>query len=344
MERSLKKLSEASGPAGFESSAASAAASALAGVCTAVSRDRLGNLVAFRRCGADNAPLLMLDAHIDEIGFIITGVDDGGFLKFAPVGGLDARVLPDAEVTVLTDPPIKGIVCCLPPHVQSAAEMEEFAKPDTLAIDIGYDKEKAAALVKPGTFAVSAAPFCALSNNRFTGKALDNRACVAAVIAALDAVKGEKLDYDIAFVASVQEELGTRGAKPAAFGLAPDAAIVLDVTFGAAPDAPEDGTFPLGGGITLCLGPAVDKALTDRLFSLADKLGVPCRPEVYGHDTGTNATPVQVTRAGIPVAVISIPIRNMHTPCEVIDFTDIEYAVKLLAGFIKETKGADLRD
>lgn len=344
MERLLKKLSEASGPAGFEGGASSIAESALAGVCTEISRDRLGSLVAFRRCGAERAPLLMIDAHIDEIGFIITGVDEDGFLKFAPVGGLDARVLPDAEVTVLTDPPIPGIVCCLPPHVQSAAEMEEFAKTDALAIDIGYDREKASALVKPGTFAVSAAPFCALANNRFAGKALDNRACVAAVIAALDAVRDEKLDYDIAFVASVQEELGTRGAKPAAFGLNPDAAIVLDVTFGASPDAPKNGTFALGEGITLCVGPAVDRVLTDRLFRLAEGLGVPCHPEVYGRDTGTNATPIQVTRAGIPVAVISIPIRNMHTPCEVVDFTDIESAVKLLAAFIRETKGADLRD
>lgn len=342
MDRLLAALSAAPAPAGFEKAAALVIKSELP-ECFEIRTDGLGNLIAFLRGKSPNAPLLMIDAHMDEIGLIVTGIDDDGFVKFAPIGSYDARTLPNSEVIILSETPVPGIVCCLPPHVQSDSEMEEFLKTEQLAIDIGFDKATASGLVKPGTFAVSAAKFRPLQNGRYAGKALDNRACVAAVISALKAVKDLELDFDIAFVASVQEEVGTRGARPAAFGLNPDAAIVLDVTFGASPDTPSGSYFELGKGITLCLGPAVDRKLTGTLFALAGKLGISCHPEVYGRDTGTNATPIQVSNAGIPVAVISVPLRYMHTPCEVVDFTDLSNAALLLAEFIKNTKGGDLR-
>lgn len=343
MDKLLAALSGAPAPAGFEKAVLSIIKSELLTLCPEVRTDNLGNLISLFRSAAPNAPLLMIDAHMDEIGLIVTSIDDNGFLKFACVGSYDTRVLPDSEVIILADSPIPGIICCLPPHVQSASEMDEFVKTGELAIDIGFDKTKASELVKPGTFIASAADFRPLENNRYTGKALDNRACIAAVISALKAVRDLELDYDIAFVASVQEELGTRGAKPAAFSLNPDAAIVLDVTFGASPDTPSGDSFELGKGITLCVGPAVDRKLTGKLFDLTDKFEIPCHPEVYARSTGTNATPIQVSNAGIPVAVISIPLRYMHTPCEVVDFTDLNYASLLLAEFIKNTKGGDLR-
>ena len=180
-----------------------------------------------------------------------------------------------------------------------------------------------------------------LAFGRLTGRAFDNRLCLYAAIEAVKQAPADR-NYDIALVASVREEVGCRGAGAAAFGLAPDACIVLDVTFGAQPEAPSFGTFALGGGVTLCVGPFTDRKLTNSLFELADKLGVSVSPEVYGGSTGTNAPPVQITREGIPVAVISIPIRNMHTPAEICDPADTDAAIRLLVGYLNDLNGDDL--
>ncbi|MBR4942279.1 MAG: M20/M25/M40 family metallo-hydrolase, partial [Clostridia bacterium] len=302
----------------------------------------LGNFIGIYRCGAENAPLLMIDAHMDEVGLIITSVTDEGFLKFDSLGSPDVRTLINSEVLILGKNAVPGVVCTLPPHLQTAAEMETFPKLTDLSIDVGLTAEEAKKLIVPGTCAVLKRSARQLANGRLTGKAFDNRLCL---YAALEAFANAELpaDCDIAFVASVREEVGCRGAGAAAFGLAPDACIVLDVTFGAQPDAPASATFALGSGITLCVGPFTDKKLTDKLFDLAERLSIGCSAEVYGGSTGTNASPVQITRAGIPVAVISIPIRNMHTPAELCDPADVESAIRLLGTFITELKGEDLK-
>lgn len=328
-------LSSLPAPTGFEKRAQEAVCNLLRGGFDSVRADALGNIIAIRHCGKKNAPLLMLDAHFDEVGLIVTGVTDEGFLRFAKLGSPDERVWYGAEVLVLSDPPLPGIIACLPPHVQSEEDREKFADAEGMSIDIGLPKDRAERLVKPGTPAVplQKAPL-ELKNGRFCGKALDNRLCAAVAIAALDRLKGKSLHADVAFVASVQEEAGCRGAGPAAFGLAPEAAIVLDSTFGDSPDTPADSSFSLGGGLTLCHGPETDRALTDRLFETAQRLGICCRPEVYGGSTGTNARAIQVAGYGVPTAVLSLPVRYMHTPVETADIKDAESAVSLLAGFI----------
>lgn len=305
--------------------------------------DALGNLIGISRSGRENAPLLMIDAHCDEVGLIITSVTDEGFLKFNALGSPDVRTLINAEVTVLGRENLPGIVCTLPPHLQTASEMETYPKLTDLSIDIGMSSEEAEKLVSPGDCAVLAAKGFSLLNGRLAGKAFDNRLCLRAALAAVEAVSGEKRDFDIALTLTVCEETGCVGAGPAAFSLSPDACIVLDVTFGSQPDAPGEATFDLGSGVTLCVGPFTDRTLTDRLFDLAGELEIGCSPEVYGTSTGTNATPVQITRCGIPTAVISVPIRNMHTPVEVCDPSDSDAAAKLLSEFIRRTKGDDLR-
>jgi endoglucanase len=327
-------LSSLNAPAGFEKLVSEEVVKLLGKCCDNVRIDSLGNIIAIKRCGKENAPLIMLDSHFDEVGFIVTGITDEGFLHFAKIGSPDERVLPGAEVLVLTDPPLPGIVACLPPHIQSAEERGRFVDTDAMSIDIGFSKEKATKLVKPGTPVVSLNKTpVQLKNNRFSGKALDNRLCVAVCISSLYALKGKSITADVAFVASVQEEAGCRGAGPAAFGLKPDVSIVLDATFGDSPDTPPCDSFALGSGVTLCRGPETEPRLLPIFFFTAEKLGVPCNPEVYGGSTGTNARAIQISGYGVPTAVLSVPVRYLHTSVETADLEDAELAVKLLVEF-----------
>ncbi len=337
----LHDLTAAPAPAGFEAAAVEALAAPLKNAGCELRRDRLGSLTAFRRCGAENAPLLMLDAHLDEVGLIVTSVDENGFLKFGSLGGADARVMPDGEVTVLCDPPLDGVLCCLPPHVQTAEEMKSFPAVSDMAIDCGMAKEAVERRVSPGTPVVFKSEPRLLKNGRFVSKALDNRLSAAVVACALERLRGAALDYDIVFCASSMEEVGGRGAQTAAFGLAPNAALVLDVTFAEAKGAPADKTFGLGE-LTVCVGPECDRRLNAALRQAAEALKIPLRPEVCPRATGTNGTEIQVSRAGVPVAVLSVPIRNMHTPIELASMDTAESAVRLLAKFLTDLKGGDL--
>ncbi len=328
-------------PAGAEAPLAAYLTEKYAHLFSETKTDRLGNFIGISRCGLENAPLLMLDAHMDEVGLIVTTVTDEGFVKFDALGSPDVRTLINAEVLILGARPVPGVVCTLPPHLQTAAEMESFPKITELSIDIGLSADEAKALIGPGTVGVLKTEGLELVTGKLTGRAFDNRLCLYAALEAMKSAQGSR-DYDIALVASVREEVGCRGAGAAAFGLKPDAAIVLDVTFGAQPEAPSSGTFALGSGITLCMGPFTDRKLTNRLSDLAEELDIGCSPEVYGGSTGTNATPVQITGAGVPVAVISIPIRNMHTPAEICDPADADAAILLLGEFLKNLKGEDI--
>lgn len=332
LKNTLAELSALPGVSGGESDVANYLASRLSD-CD-ISTDRLGNLTALRRCGRENAPLLMVEAHIDEVGFIITSVTDGGFLKFAPVGSPDFRTLPDSEVLVLSDPPLPGVVSCLPPHLQDQSAMNKYAKTDSMAIDVGLSPETAKKAVKPGTYAISKPRHTLeLINGRIGSKALDNRLSAAVIVDAAERV-GDDLNCDLLLSFCVQEEVGCRGAGATAFANRPDAAVVLDVTFASGIDG-GNGCFEMGKGVTVCLGPYTDRHLSQSLIAACERAGVAWSPEVYGSSTGTDATPIQVSASGVPVAVLSTPIRYMHSPCEVVDPSDIESASAALAKFIK---------
>lgn len=337
----LERLTTASGPAGFEGPACAVLAEILGEMGISSRIDPLGSLIAELPASREGAPTLLLDAHIDEIGLIVSSIDEKGFVKFGSLGGADARIMPDCEVTILADPPIDGVLCCLPPHVQKPDEMKSFAAPKDMAIDCGMSKEALEARVKTGTPVVFKSLPRVLANNRFVSKSLDNRLCAAVIACALEKVKDHARDYNIVFTASVMEEVGGRGAKAAAFGVDPNAAVVLDVTFGEAKGSPANDTFALDA-LTVCVGPECDRALTGEIRKAAAALEIQLESEVYARSTGTNGTPIQITRAGVPTAVLSLPIRNMHTPVELVSLDTADKAVDLLAKFLDDLKGGDL--
>ena len=244
-EDMLGRLCVLSGPSGFETHVTRAAAELLRPLVDEVHTTRLGSVVGVRRCRRENAPKLLLDAHLDEIGFIVTGHDEG-FLRFAPLGGVDPRMLPDREVVILTDPPIHGVVACLPPHVQTAGDMDKSLPVKDLYIDVGLSREEAEKRVPVGTPATYRGGCAPLGEDLLSGKALDDRCGFAVLLDVLERLKGKELPVDLYVLGSTQEETHSTGAITAAYEIAPQMCVAVDVTHGDSPDASKHETFKLG--------------------------------------------------------------------------------------------------
>ncbi len=321
-------------PSGFEHPAAKTAQTLLAPYVDETYFDRLGSLVGVKRCGKPNAPKVLLDAHLDEIGLMVTGIAEG-FLRFTEIGGVDPRMLPDREVTVLCDEPLFGVIACLPPHVQTAKDHDKAVATEDLYIDVGLSQEEAERRIPIGTPITYRCGCFPLGENRVCGKSMDDRACFTALLRCAELLKDEALDCDLYILGSTREEVNGAGAACAAFAIAPDACVAVDVTHGDSPDAPKEKTFPLGGGPVIGIGPNCTRSLVRRLQRAAEELDMKLQPEVMTGHTGTNAWGVQIAREGIATAVLSVPLRYMHTPVEVLELEDLEKTARLLAAFVR---------
>lgn len=334
-----KTLCDLSGPSGFEQRVAKKATELLRPLMDEVWTDRLGSVIAVRRCGKPNARKVLLDAHLDEIGLIVTGIEEG-FLRFSTIGGVDPRMLPDREVMVLTEPPIVGVCVCLPPHVQSAADFDRSTPIDELYIDIGFSQEQALAHVPIGTPMVYRTSGFDLMNGRFCSKALDDRSCFASLLRTAELLKDKELNVDFYIVGSSFEEVGCRGIGPAAYAIAPDVGIAVDVTHAKTPDSGGDVPFELGSGAAIAVGTVATRWVSNKLIALAKEREIPHSIEVTAYPDGTNAYLLQIAREGIASCLVSLPIRYMHTPVEVMDAQDGESVAQLLAAFV-ETLGEE---
>ncbi|MBQ3556370.1 MAG: M42 family peptidase [Oscillospiraceae bacterium] len=333
MQTTLEQLCACSGPSGFEGPVAELAQTLLTPLVNEVYTTRLGSVVGVRRCGRDNAPRLLLDAHLDEIGLLVTGQEEG-FLRFRTIGGVDPRMLCDREVTLLTDPPTYGIVTCMPPHLQSREDMEKSTPISDLFIDIGHRGDEVHVPVgTPGTFRGGCA---ALGDEQFCGKALDDRACIVTILCALELLADRKLPVDLYVLFSTREEVSAAGAAAAVWQIAPQMCIAVDVTHGQTPDGPKDKTFKMGGGPAIGIGPNMTRWMSRRLCELADREHIDYQREVMESHSGTNAWPMQISREGVATAVVSLPLKYMHTPIEVVNRADMESVARLLAAFVSE--------
>lgn len=327
----IQKLCAVPAVSGFEHAAGRRAALLLERYVDSVSCDALGNVIGIRRAARKDAKCLLLDAHIDEIGMIVTGYA-GDFLRFEAVGGVDMRMLPAREVCVMTDPPMHGVITCLPPHVQSAEDMNHSIPKDKLYIDLGISHARER--VPVGTPVVYDADCVRLQNDYISGRALDDRAGFASLLLTLELLRSKKLAIDVVVMGSVQEEIGCRGAKVGSYTVMPDFAIAVDVTHGSTPDAGKPRTFDCGSGVAIGVGPNINRPISDTLQKLARDRKIPHTLEVMEGETGTNAWPIQVSRSGIPTGLLSIPLRYMHTPFETLSEHDVRATARLLADYI----------
>lgn len=336
----LTRLCTAPGPSGFEGPAVSAARELLSPLVDETSVDRLGSVIGLRRCGKENAPKVLLDAHLDEVGLIVTGIEEG-FLRCTSLGGIDSRVLLDREVTVLTQPPRLGVVAVKPPHIMAPGEGDKAIPLGELWIDVGLDQETAEREIPIGTPIVYREEVFRLAGDQIAGKSLDDRACFAILLRTLELLQGEQLDVDVAVLGSCFEETSGDGALVATFAQNPDCAIAVDVTFGVTHDGPKEVGFELGKGPAVGIGPNCTGWMVDLLRRTAKEQEIPFNPEVMAGESGTNGWDMQVAREGLPVALVSLPLKYMHTPLEVISGADAEQAAQLLAGFLRRVGKED---
>ncbi len=314
---------------GYEEHDRAALLALLDGVFDEIIPDALGSLICVRRCGRPGAPKILFDAHIDEIGMMVTEILDGGFLRVTNLGGIDTRILPAAEVNIYGRETIRGVISAAP-----AKGDEKGLKPiGELFIDTGYSKEKLEEIVSLGTPVGFAPRYTALMNGRIAGKGFDDKSCAAIAVAALAGIDRSAQAGDVYLLLAVEEEVTMLGAKTGTAAIDPDYAMVVDVTFGETPDTKKGEAFPLGGGCVISLSASTDRRLTARVVELAKAAGIPYHRSVEPSGTGTDANATQYALCGIPTVVASLPIRSMHTYNELLDYADAEALSNLIAAF-----------
>ncbi len=325
---------DAPGLSGFETPVHNLIAQTWSPLVDELHTSHLGSLHALRRGNLpEPRPSLLLAAHMDAIGLMVSGVVDG-FLRMAPIGGLDPRVLPGQPVIVHGRADLPGVIIQPPAHLLPADNREKTVPLDYLWIDTGLLPAQVQRQVRVGDLISFAQPPFEMSKDLLAGHSADNRASVAAVTVCLEILKGRQLNWDLWAVATAQEEETLGGAKTSAFQLRPSLAIAVDVTFGASPGSPSHSTYPVGKCITLGWGPNIHPKLFSVVKDLAEHLEISTRMEVMPTDSGTDAMALHVAAEGMPTMVVSIPIKYMHTPVEITSLKDIQRAGRLLAEFV----------
>lgn len=327
----LGELCSAHGVSGDENKASLIAADHLREFAR-VTVDAFGNVYGHVGEQDENKQTLMLEAHIDEIGYIVTYITDEGFLKISNCGGTDDRAITAQQVSVLGREKLPGIVTSVPPHLQKDSGEDSD---DSFYVDIGLTKQQAEQLVSPGDRVLVENKLECMQGHLVTSKALDDRCGVAAVLLALDKLKNKQTSYNICVLFSAQEETGERGAKTGSYKLDADLAVAVDVSFAKTHYESEDTTGILGKGVMIGVAPSLSRELSDAFISTAEKCGIAYQIEVMNGRTGTDADQISVTRTGVKTVTLSIPQRYMHTPVEVIDLMDVENTAALIAEFVQ---------
>lgn len=301
-----------------------------------IETDAVGNHFLWKFCRRDGAPRILIDAHFDEIGMLVREILEGGFARLAPIGGLSPSVLQAADVILYGKEALRGVIASTPPHLRNA---EDARLPDCeeLLVDTGYSKDELEKILPIGSPVGFAPDYRALLGGRLAGKSFDNKACAAIAACAIANLPSESLAGDVVLMLSSFEETSRLGgASAGAFGLSPDYAMVIDVNLATVPDVPKSETVPLGGGISLSVSAATDRALTLASQKLCEEKSIAHTMIAAPSSTGTNATAVQLVGGGIPTVDVGLPLRNMHTYNEVIDLADAEALANFVEAFVCE--------
>ena len=340
----LKELTEARGPSGYESEVRKIVQRRFGEFSDQVRTDSLGSLIARKSGEGDSArpgprPSIMLAGHMDEIALMVTQIEKG-FLRVTSIGGFDARVLLAQRVTVHGRRELPGLIVSVPPHFTDPAEREKPIPLEKLFVDVGLPPEEVQNLARVGDLVTLRSRFTQLSGGYAFCKSLDDRAGVASIAICLEELSGRKHLWDVYAVATVQEEVGLKGAMTSAYGIDPTAAIAVDVTFGQQPGLSNAESMKMDGGPCIAIGPNVHPKIFDRLVAAAKSLEISHQVEPIPGASGTDAWAIQVCRSGVPTGLLSIPIRSMHTSVETVSLRDIERTGKLMAELIARLDGA----
>ena len=336
----LKKLSEVSGVSGREERVTAMVRAELEGLVDDVREDAMGNLIAFKR-GNGKGKRVMLSAHMDEIGFMVSFVDEKGFLRVQPLGGFDNRNLFARSVTVCTATgDLSGILnpAALPTHIADEAERKKIPAIKDFVIDLGLPPDQVKSRVRVGD-PISLDQTFREVGDLLVGKALDNRACVYTQLEVLRAFQGKTYADDLYAVFSVQEEIGLRGALTAAFGVEPEIGIALDTTLAVNYPRlePEHAITVAGAGVGIKLfdsSMVSTRWLVDEFIAAAEHHEIPYQLEVLPFG-GTDGGSIQRSRAGVPTITLSLPTRYIHTIQEAVHRVDLDAQIRLLTVWLE---------
>lgn len=292
-----------------------------------------GNVIGNFGSRKEGVPHILLDAHIDQVGLIVTHIYESGFLGISNIGGIDRRLLPAQQVVIHGKERLTGVICSTPPHLSD--DDKKVNKIDEFFIDTGMSYEQVSKLVSHGDKISFVSEPQELLNNRITGCALDDRCGVAAILYALELLKNENYNCSFTVLFSAQEELGERGAAIGAFEINPDIALAVDVSFGRCLGDKEYETGELGKGAMIGISPCLSKEVSHKLQQISEQESIPYQPEVMNGLTSTNADRFSVNRAGCKACTVSIPLKYMHTPAEIIQTDDVENTGRLIAAYIR---------
>ena len=337
----LKQLVETPSPTGFEEPVAALVRERLGTVADEVSTDTMGSVSAVLSGTDEAAPSLMLAAHMDEIGLMVTYISPEGFLSVASLGGVDAAILPGMRVDVHTAAgPLRGIVGRKPIHLIEPDERKAVTPLSGLVIDLGLKPKRVKKLVSVGDPITFAVGFERFGDGMAVSKCFDDKCGVWVACRVMEKLAAAgRAAGDFIAVATTQEEIGTRGAMTSAHAMNPDVALAFDVTHATdypGIDATKYGKIVCGAGPVIARGPNINPVVFERLVAAAKAEGIPYQLEAEPSVTGTDARAIQVTRAGIPTGLISVPLRYMHTPTEVVCLDDLQATVRLIVRFARD--------
>jgi putative aminopeptidase FrvX len=336
-EAFLKKLLEAPSPSGFEQPAAAVFVERVKNAVDELITDVHGNAIAVLNPKARFK--FMISGHIDEIGLIITHIDDKGYIYTAQIGGMDPALLIGQRVKIMgCKGDVFGVIGRKAIHQMKPEERKKNVEMDNIWVDIGADSRKdAEKRVSVGDAIVIDVAYRRLNSDKIVSRAMDDKAGAFVIAEVMRALSKRKLNISVIGVATVQEEIGLRGAITSSYRVNPDAGIAVDVGF--ASDHPETdpkktGEVKLGKGPNLHRGANINPVLEKALAKTAKQFKIPVQITAIPRGTGTDANAIQLARGGAATALISIPLRYMHTPVEVLSLKDLDYSIKLLVEFL----------
>lgn len=332
LHKIIEALTKTDGVSGSELSAGNTALSLLKTYCSYAYIDNFGNVIGTFTSSDCSAHHILFDAHIDQVGFIITSVTDDGFVKVSNIGGLDMRIMPAQNVLIHGNKTIKGVIASVPPHLSN--NEQKVPAVTELLIDTGYSKSELMEIITPGDRVSFDTPFMQLCGDSAAAHSMDDRCGIAAILYALELLKDKSVSYNVTVLFSSQEEVGECGAETAVYNIDPDIAVAVDVSFalGHGDDPVKCGK--LGKGPMIGISPTLSVDISQSLIKTAKENNIPWQSEVMNGTTGTNADRFSVSRGGIKSCTLSVPLRYMHTPSEVISIEDIRNTGKLLAKWI----------
>lgn len=309
-----------------------------------VSVDKLGNYTVTKRAAKKDAPTLLIDAHIDEIGMAVTKIHEGGFLSVTQIGGLDTHVMQSAEVEIYGNEVIYGVVGSTPPHLRARGE-GKMKKIEELLIDTGIERTRLEELVPIGSPVRFKEDLYELDCGIVCGHSLDNKVCCACALEAIKGLSPEEMSFDAVVLLSLREESGAyAGARVGVQNIKPDLAISLDVNFAAAPETSFAESAQRGEGYTISLSAVTSRALTKRIIGVSKYSRLPYRVIAEPNNVGMNANVIGLMGEGIPCADLGIPLGSMHTSAETVSLFDCDALRRLLQAVIKdETLAAEYR-